>query len=204
VPDGSVRLFAGAKRIWQVDGEPVAVLRRVAPPPGDATLLPPGRRAAPPPGDATLLPPGRVARRRSGSLTERLRGLAYSPPEHDRFLAAEDPTGATLFVLFRPPAPGYEPETAVLTPAGATRAVIRRVGQLPGRYTVIGPDGEHLGSIEQRDRAGARYSVHDSEGRAVGTVVAGGRAAFIVQLEEDTILRDAVLAFAVDAYRLRL
>ena len=187
VPYGSIRLFADGKRVWQPDGPDVALLRPVQAP----------RNFQP------VSPPGRVPHQRTGSIMEAVRWLAYNPSKAARFLGAYNPDGIPLFLIHRPPAGSYAPETAVVDPGGATRAIVRRTKELPGTYALLAPGGSDLGSIKQVDRKRPEYAVRDEHGRRVGTLVVH-RNRWLVQLEDGTPLRDAALAFAADSYRLRM
>jgi hypothetical protein len=119
-----------------------------------------------------------------------------------RSVGAYRPDGVPLFLIHRTPTGSHLPETAVLDPGGATRAVVRRVAELPPDCALLAPDGRRLGWITPTETRGA-YSVRDADDREVGTLVARGRG-WIVQLQDGTALRDPALAFAVDSYRLLL
>jgi hypothetical protein len=187
VPSGTIRLFATHKRIWRPDGGEVAMLRPAQAPP----LYSP------------VSPPGRVPHQRSGSALEAVRWLAYNPSKGARFLGAYNPGGVLMFLIHRPSAGSYAPETAVVDPGGATRLIVRRTKELPAAYALLAPDGRELGSINQADRMRPDYALRDEHGRQVGTL-AIHRNRWIVQLEDDSPLRDAALAFAADSYRLRM
>jgi len=187
IPYGATRLFANHQRVWRPDGREVAVLR-----PARAPLA-----------YAPISPPGRILHQRSGSVLEAARWLAHNPSRGARFVAAYNPDGVTLFVIHRPPTGSYMPETAVLDPGSETRAIIRRVRELPGTFALLAPDGRHLGSITQTDRTGAGYSIRDEHDREVGTLAPHQRA-WILQLEDGTALRDLAITFAADSWRLLL
>jgi hypothetical protein len=91
----------------------------------------------------------------------------------------------------------------VIDARGATQAVIRRTSDLPARYALLAPDGHELGSIMQADRMRPDFLVRDEHAHPVGTLVIQ-RNCWIAQLDDGTPLRDCALAFAADAYRLRL
>ena len=186
IPEGATRLFATHKRIWRPDGREVAVLR-----PADAPIM-----------FREVSPPGRIPHQRSGSILEAARWLAYNPSKGAQFVGVYNTSGVPMFLIHRPRAGSYAPETTVVDPGGATRVVIRRMAELPARYALLAPDGRDLGSIAQVDRRRPVYLVRDEHGREVGTLaIHSGR--WVVQFEDGTPLRDPALAFAADAYRLR-
>lgn len=192
-PDGWSSLLVTPQKVRRPGGEQVATFRQ----------------AAEPPGYQPHLPPGRTPRPRTGSALEGIGYLSRNPTRRGRFVMAYGPDGTPLFMFDRVPTGGDEPDTALLDTGGTIRAIIRRTVRHPARFVHLATDGTETGTIEQRARPDAaprsvlrpnpvELVLSDHQGHQVGTARTL-RHGWLVQVADDTRLKDLLLVFAADS-----